>query len=144
MIIREARPEDCEAVLPLATALATSFVVEPAAFRVSFKEIVSSDSSLVLVAEFDSAAVGYLLGFDHVAFFANGRVATVEEIFVEPARRGTGMGKALMRKFEEWAESRDSAQVVVATRRASAFYLALGYEDTATCFKTVLKEKAQP
>jgi GNAT superfamily N-acetyltransferase len=127
----------------MATSLATSFVVDSEVFRESFRTCVGGDSSLVLVAEVDSEAIGYLLGFDHVAFFANGRVAGVEEIYVDPAQRGNGVGKALMLEFEKWAESRDSTQVVVCTRRASEFYSALGYEETATCFRNVLRRTAE-
>ena len=143
MIIRKAQPEDFNAVLPMATELATSFVVDPDTFKSSFSNCVSGDSSLVLLAEVDASLVGYLLGFDHLAFFANGRVAGVEEIYVAPDHRGGGIGRTLMQAFEKWAESRDSAQVVVCTRRASEFYSALGYEETATCFRNVLRGTAE-
>jgi len=143
MKIREAQLEDCDALLPMAVDLATSFVVDSDTFRDSFRKCVSDESALVLVAEVDSSLVGYLLGSDHIAFFANGRVSGVEEIYVRPDHRGAGVGKALMHHFENWAETRDSTQVVVCTRRASKFYSALGYEDTATCFRNVLKEEAE-
>jgi GNAT superfamily N-acetyltransferase len=83
--------------------------------------------------------VGYLLGCDHLAFFANGRVAGVEEVYVRAQHRRRGIGAALMRRFEAWAESRSSAQIIVCTRRAADFYSALGYRETATCFRRILK-----
>jgi len=138
MEIRRAKPGDVEALLPLAADLATSFTVDPDAFRKSFGQCLREESSIILVAENDGSLVGYLLGFDHYAFFANGRVAGVEELYVSPDNRRNGIGKALMREFETWAESRGSAQVAVCTRRASAFYCALGYEETAACFRNVL------
>jgi len=144
MIIRRAQHEDCDTLLRMATDLATSFVVDPDAFRASFRQCLPAESSLILVAEVDSMLVGYLLGFDHVAFFANGRVAGVEEIYVKPDHRGNGLGKALMQEFENWAESRGSAQVGVCTRRASEFYKAVGYEETATCFRNVFRREAEP
>jgi len=96
-----------------------------------------------LVAEDSAGLVGYLLGSDHYAFFANGRVANVEEIYISPANRRQGIGRELMRRFERWALARGAAQVTVSTRRASAFYVALGYEETAACFRTVLKGMAE-
>ncbi len=126
----------------MATQLAISFCVVPAAFRESFDQSLHDESCIVLVAEEGSSLLGYLLGFDHFAFFANGRVSGVEEVFVVAQHRRQGIGKALMRDFEEWAESRSSAQVVVCTRRAGEFYSALGYEETATCFRSVLKSEA--
>ena len=143
MKIREAKPDDVEAVLPLAVDLATSFPVEPQAFRTSFAECLREANSVVLVAEDSAGLVGYLLGSDHYAFFANGRVSIVEEIYVSPANRRQGIGIKLMRSFERWALARGAAQVTVCTRRASAFYVALGYRETAVCFRTVLKVMAE-
>ena len=139
MVIREAKPGDMEYLLPLARDLATSFVVDPRAFGESFAACIAENSTVVLVADDDSCLVVYLLGSDHIAFFANGKVAVVEEVYVHPDRRRQGIGAELMRRFEEWALSRDSAQVTVCTRRAADFYGALGYQETATCFRTVLK-----
>ena len=139
MKIREAKPDDVEAVLPLAVDLATSFPVDPQAFRTSFAECLREANSVVLVAEDSTSLVGYLLGSDHYAFFANGRISNVEEIYVTPANRRQGIGSELMRSFEGWALARGAALVTVCTRRASAFYVALGYQETAACFRTVLK-----
>jgi GNAT superfamily N-acetyltransferase len=47
--------------------------------------------------------VGYLLGFEHLTFYANGPVGWVEEIMVRPEQRGGGVGRALMAGFEQWA-----------------------------------------
>jgi N-acetylglutamate synthase-like GNAT family acetyltransferase len=138
MNLREARPDDVEALLPLAADLATSFSVDPQAFRRCFTECLREDSSVVLVAEDHTGLVGYLLGCDHFTFFANGRVSKVEEVYVPPPQRKQGIGRELMRSFERWAVARGSAQVAVCTRRASAFYAALGYEETATCFRAVM------
>jgi len=141
--VREALPADADALLPLATEFAASFAVDPNCFRESFRQCWLDSSSHVIVAIVKSSIVGYLLGFDHVAFFVNGRVAGVEEIYVCPSYRGRGVGRVLMKEFERWAKSRGSAQVVVCTRRASGFYSALGYEETATCFRTILKKEVE-
>jgi ribosomal protein S18 acetylase RimI-like enzyme len=143
MKIRDAKPDDVEALLPLAADLATSFAVDPQAFRTSFAGCLREASSLVLVAEDSAGLAGYLLGSDHYAFFANGRVANVEEIYVSPANRQQGIGRKLMRRFEKWAIARGAVQATVCTRRASAFYAALGYEETAVCFRTALKGMAE-
>ena len=65
-------------------------------------------------------------------------MSSVEEVAVRQDRQGEQIGAGLMRAFEEWAESRASVMVTVATRRARAFYLALGYEDSATFFRKLL------
>ena len=75
--------------------------------------------------------VGYCLGFDHHTFYANGRVAWVEEITVKEPVRRRGVGKALMENFEEWSRNRGSKLVALATRRAASFYGSIGYEESA-------------
>jgi GNAT superfamily N-acetyltransferase len=86
--------------------------------------------------------VGYLLGFRHPAFFANAPVAWVEEILVRPEYRGRGAGRALMSAFEQQAADQGCALVALATRRAAAFYQALGYQESASYFRKVLGDPA--
>ncbi|MEI1373764.1 GNAT family N-acetyltransferase [Nostoc sp.] len=137
-IIRVAQARDAEALLVLAKTLATSFVVDPKAFRVSFSELLSSPSGHLAVAEVDKDIVGYILGFDHYTFYANGRVAWVEEIMVDADYRKMGIGRSLMQSFEGWATDRDAKLVALATRRAAKFYKALGYEESATYWRKLL------
>lgn len=103
-VIRPARPADEPAVLTLATAFATSFEVDPAAFKTGFARVVDAPEACLLVAETDATvAIGYVLGFVHPTFYANGPVAWVEEITVDAALRGQGTGRRLMEAFEGWA-----------------------------------------
>lgn len=136
--IRPASSEDGDHILPLARAMATSFVVDTGAFASSFAELLGRDDAVVLVALEAATVVGYLLGFDHLAFYANGRVAYVEEVAVRQDRRGAAIGRQLMQEFDTWATSRSATLITVATRRAAPFYRSLGYEETATLFRKVL------
>jgi GNAT superfamily N-acetyltransferase len=131
--IRLAVSEDAEEVLKLARELATSLEVNPDRFRESFKSVLGDPASLVLVATADDYVAGYLPGFDHLAFFANGPVSRIEEVFVVPELRRNRIGSALVAEFEKWADSRGSKQILIDTRRASEFYLGIGYKETAFC-----------
>lgn len=148
--IRRAIATDVEQLSTMATAFATSFKVERPAFFRAFSHLYKQDDVLILVAA-DSAQssssvviasprsnpqsatnlnpsdhlIGYLLGFDRFAFFANGRISTVEEIYVDPTHRRNGVGKALMQSFENWARSRNSKLVSLSTSRAPPFYHAI-------------------
>jgi GNAT superfamily N-acetyltransferase len=135
--IRRAGLDDAQWVFPLARDMATSFVVDQGAFMSSFADVVGRDDAVVLVAHAADEIVGYLLGFDHVAFYANGRVAYVEEVAVAGHRHREKIGDRLMRSFEEWASVRGSRLVTVAMRRAGVFYGALGYDETAMLFRKV-------
>ncbi len=136
--IRRAESGDCEAVFYLARAFATSFAVERSAFEVSFSALLESSDALLAVAADGERAVGYVLSFDHYAFFANGRVSWVEEIMVAEDVRRRGVGRRLMEAVEEWARGRQSRLVGLATRRATPFYRSLGYDESATYFRRLL------
>ena len=131
-------PTDSEQVFNLARDFATSFRPELGAFEVAFPRLITQDDALLLVVEESERLVGYLLAFDHYTLFANGRVSWVEEIMVREDRRRQRIGEELMEQCEQWAKSRGSKLVALGTRRAAAFYLALGYEESATYFRKLL------
>jgi GNAT superfamily N-acetyltransferase len=82
--------------------------------------------------------VGYLLGFRHLTFYANGPVGWVEEVAVRRQDRGLGVGRAMMDAFEDWARRQSCILVALATRRAAPFYLALGFEESAVYYRKLL------
>jgi GNAT superfamily N-acetyltransferase len=136
--VRPARAADIDGVAALAGELALSFEFSPEQFRVSFPALLAADGACLLVAADRSESAGYLLGFRHLTFYANGPAAWVEEVVVRGRDRGLGIGRALMSAFEEWAVSEGCALVALSTRRAAPFYLALGYEESATYYRKVL------
>ena len=138
VIIRKATADDTDAVFCLAEEFATSFVPERTAFEIALADIIASDGANLSVAAVNGDVVGYCLGFDHHTFYANGRVAWVEEITVKEALRRKGVGKALMKNFEEWSRKRGSKLVALATRRAASFHGGIGYEESATFFRKLL------
>ena len=136
--IRPAGADDIDGVAALAAELAMSFEFSPEQFRVSYPALLATGGTCLLLAVDGSESVGYLLGFRHLTFYANGPVAWVEEVAVRDRDRGQGIGRALMDAFEEWAAVEGCALVALATRRAAPFYLTLGYEESATYFRKVL------
>ena len=137
--LRRAEPQDGPALFLLARAFATSFVVEQAAFDGTFAELLTQEAAFLAVAETsEGQVIGYVLGFDHFTFFANGRVAWIEEIMVGTEARRQGIGRQLMATFETWAQGREVKLIALATRRAEGFYQALGYEESASYFRKCL------
>ena len=129
---------DGDALLRLARVFATSFAVDESAFQSSFAGLLADASACLLVADTHGVVIGYVLGFRHLTFYANGRVAWVEEIMVAEPHRQRGIGRQLMEAFTEWARSSQCRLVGLATRRAAPFYRALGYEESATYFRKLL------
>jgi GNAT superfamily N-acetyltransferase len=137
-IVRKAEPHDFEALFGLVANFATSFTPDREAFEQNAKAIMDDEAAWLVVVEQEGEMIGYCLGFDHFTFYANGRVAWVEEIMVKDGYRQQGIGRNLMLGFEAWAKERGAKLVALATRRAAPFYQALGYEDSATYFRKLL------
>ena len=136
--IRLAHSGDAGAVAGLAAELAQSFSFSPDTFRLSYPALLATDGACLLVAVDGHQHLGYLLGFQHLTFYANGPVAWAEEVFVRRPARGRGIGRDLMSAFERWAASRGCVLAALATRRAAAFYRALGYQESAVYFRKLL------
>jgi GNAT superfamily N-acetyltransferase len=135
---RVAEPHDAAAIMGLAQAFATSFAVEHAAFQRAFEVLLTDAHARLIVAEQDGQVIGYLLGFLHATFYANGPVAWVEEISVSESARRQGVGRLLVQDFERWAAECHAKLVALATRRATMFYQTLGYEESATYLRKLL------
>jgi GNAT superfamily N-acetyltransferase len=136
--IRQAEAGDVDEVAGLAAALAMSFEFSAARLRENYPSLLAEEGACLLLAVDGDESVGYLLGFRHLTFYANGPVGWVEEIVVRDQERGRGIGRILMSAFEQWAAAQGCALVALATRRAAPFYRALGYEESATYFRKVL------
>ena len=133
--VRRADLSDADGIWPLVSAFATTFSPHERAFRASLPRVLADDRALVVVADDGHTIVGYLCASAHLTFLADGEVAWVEELMVAEPRRRTGVGAALMACAEAWADERGAAYVSLASRRAGAFYAALGYEESATFYR---------
>ena len=80
------------------------------------------------VAELNGKVVGYLIGFPR------GEDYFVENVAVDPAAAGAGIGKALMRLAEDQARQAVRSKIVLYTNARMhenfPFYEALGYRTT--------------
>ena len=140
--IRRAHAGDADAVAGLAAELAQSFAPSRTQFRRNYPALLTDGHACLLLAVQGHQQLGYLLGFQHLTFYANGPVAWAEEVYVRRQDRGRGVGRALMTAFEQWADAQGCVLIALATRRAAPFYRALGYEESATYFRKVLHHEA--
>ena len=135
--MRRAVAADAAVLQALAVEFATSFRVQPDTVAKALPALLERRDACVLVAE-EEVVVGYLLGFVHATFYANGPVGWVEELMVAASCRRRGIGGELMHAFEEWTSAQGGKLVGLATRRAAPFYRALGYDESAAYFRKVL------
>lgn len=138
MDVRPAKATDAQFLQALAEAFATSFNVQSDTVHKTLPALLERDDACVLVAEDEHHVIGYLLGFVHPTFYANGPVGWVEEVMVAPAHRRRGVGRDLMAGFERWVVSKGGKVVALATRRAAEFYQAIGYDASAAYYRKVL------
>lgn len=137
-VVRPATVGDAEAVRELAAGMAVSFTVERQAFLRSYATVLDEPDAHLLVVDAGPAVGGYLLGFEHPAFFANGPVGRVEEIAVREDVRRQHLGSLLMAAFEDGVRARGGRLVALATTRAGSFYDAIGYDRHAAYFRKYL------
>ena len=137
---REATLGDEAEVWPLADALATSCRPTRARFADSFATIVRDTHSTILIATRESEIAGYVHVLTHPAFHADGSIGWIEELMVRESERGRGCGRALVAEAERWALAKDDiAYMALATRRAGEFYRSIGYDESATYFKSTFR-----
>lgn len=138
LIIQQAQKEDKPDVFVLAWTMATSYTVERSAFDDSFERILGDPKMVLLVAKLDQEIIGYCLGSIHSTFYANGNVAWLEELYVKHEHQRSRVGHKLVSALERWAIDLEAKLMTLSTRRARGFYLAIGYEESATYYKKVL------
>jgi tRNA (guanine37-N1)-methyltransferase len=92
--IRTGRTEDIEGVLMLWKAAGPGIEIGPADTRAELERKLTRDPDLFLVAASGKRIAGAVIGG------WDGRSGHVYHLAVEPGRRGTGIGSALMRELE--------------------------------------------
>lgn len=134
-MVRPANRKDADSIFMLSTKLATSFELTREAFDRSFADLIQLPYMFLRVYELQGEIIGYILGGYHPCFYASGNTAWVDEIYVGKNQRRSGVGRALVDSFESWAIQHGCQVSSLATRRASDFYLSLGYANSANYFK---------
>lgn len=136
--VRAGREADIPALLDLATAFydEDGFTTAREQLRPRLRVLVWSATTRVAVAERE---VGELVGFAITTTTFGlecGLVAELEDLFVLPAQRGTGVGELLIADSETWAREREvnRLEVILAPNgndigRLHAYYLRHGFVD---------------
>lgn len=132
--IRAATPDDLPLVARLIRALAE---YEKLAHEVRFDEAVLGEKLFgprpyaeVAIGEIDGEAQGFALFFHNFSTFEGKPGVYLEDLFVRPAARGSGLGKALLSRLAAIAVERDCARlewsVLDWNEPAIGFYKKLG------------------
>jgi GNAT superfamily N-acetyltransferase len=113
--IRSATPDDLPLIADLIRALAD---YEKLADAVRFDEAVLGAKLFgprpyaeVIIGEVDGAAQGFALFFHNFSTFEGKPGIYLEDLFVRPEARGSGLGKALLARLAALAVERDCARL---------------------------------
>lgn len=136
-LIRDARPEDADAIAQLCAEFAAYLAAlgEPMPRSISAGEVLrdgfgSQPAFSGIVAEYDRRVVGYLLHHPGYDIVRGGRIRIIIDLFVTADARRAGVGRALMEHARaECRRSKAHALVWAVHSRnlaAIAFYEQLG------------------
>lgn len=132
--LRAARPEDLSAIVGLITELAVFeklehlVVVTPESLHPHL--FGTRPVAEAVVGEVDGRVVAFALFFTNFSTFLGQPGLYLEDLYVQPAHRGTGLGKALLQHLGALAVSRGCGRfewsVLDWNQRAIDFYEAMG------------------
>jgi N-acetylglutamate synthase-like GNAT family acetyltransferase len=140
LAIRDARPEDSEALAGLLGQLGYPTSAEAVARRV--ERLAGSDVDRLVVAEADGEVVGLAAIHVSLAVEYDEPAAKLSAIVVDERHRRRGIGEALVAAMEAEARARGCCLIFLTTaeRRADAhsFYDRIGFEETGRRFVKLL------
>ena len=141
---RPAQSSDFDGVVQLLRQLWLAKPINPSVLKPIFERIIISRHYLCAIHQ------DLVIGFGGVSFRDNlwqeGTIAFVEELVVDAAYRGKGVGREIMRRLHELAQSRGCKRLELDSGfhrvEAHHFYEGLGMEKRAYLFSQKLPDPA--
>lgn len=140
--IRRAQVEDGTAVFDLARQFTTGR--EPIGrddFIVAYDNVLrhrDQETNVLFVADLDGSVVGYSLMTVSRLLHAPGLTAHLQEIVVDDASRGHGVGDRLVDANEHYCMGRGVRQLSASTARIGSFYNHRGFEAVGEHYRKLL------
>jgi GNAT superfamily N-acetyltransferase len=116
-LVRPGAAGDADVVFALLVQFMTSYVSDRRRLDQTYPVLLVADADL-LVAAVEYKVVGYMLEFQLPTLHANGVVLTIQELIVDPAQRGHGLGRMLVEALIARGQDFGAIEVTVPTRRA--------------------------
>ena len=133
IVLRRARPGDADGVRVLVEHLGYS--PDARGFGETFTQVVRHPEAAVLVLAEGVRVVGYLALSHRPQIRLGARLASIDDLAVDPAYRGKGLGSALLDHALELARGLGCVRIEVSTTRARdsyarGFYRQHGFTET--------------
>lgn len=133
MEIREARPGDIPAILDLIGQLGETDSPGPAATAEHIQSALGHPALLILLAESAGRPAGMLAATVRPNLYHGADAGYVDELVVDRAQRGRGIGRALLEEFLRRMRRRGCAEVGIGVLfgnvRAQRLYRELGFTE---------------
>jgi GNAT superfamily N-acetyltransferase len=101
-----------------------------------------SGNAVALVAELDAAVVGVVTAHTFATMHSSSPVVWLTALVVSERARGSGVGRALVQRAEDWARSVGATRIAVTSgaqrKDAHEFYRRIGYAQTGVRFGKAL------
>ncbi len=145
LLVRRAGADDLPAVLTLFTGYLDFYEVHapPPQVEAFLAERLSTQDSVILLGELDGRAVGLAQAFPTLSSLDLAPVWTLGDLFVDPASRGAGVGRSLLRDVCDRAALAGAVSVTLETAHGNSSAQAL-YESEGFARDTVYRVYARP
>jgi len=131
--VREATTKDFEVVYQFVCELQKK-VFDRQVMAQLFEKNISNPDNTYLIATNDGEAIGYLSCHIQSLLHHGGKVAEIQEMYVQDKYRNQGIGKQMMDKVKKIVQQKGALQLEVTTRmireKAIGFYKRESFEDT--------------
>jgi len=107
--------------------------LDPSTTEATFARLTTAGSGLhgAIARHDDGTAIGLVHWLTHLSTWTTSDYCYLEDLFVAPGVRGTGVGRALIEQVRRWAEQNGSAKVYWLTAETNSVARGL-YDQVAT------------
>ena len=98
------------------------------------EDFIEKEKNYIFVAKDENETIGFITAYEGFALYTEGAFGTIAELYVKPAYRSNGVGKELINKLREFANSKNWTRLEVTTPplpqfdETLAFYEREGFE----------------